>query len=69
MTLVSRDEDPNPKKSLNFILPNLRDFILILDDRRDVWDHSPLCVFTKPYYYFFFCANIEGKEKIEAAEW
>lgn len=35
--IVSRDEDPNLlKKSLDFIIPKTRDFMLILDDRRDV---------------------------------
>ena len=46
--LISRDEDPNMKKSLNFVLPNLRDFILILDDRRDVTLLSLRCGTTLP---------------------
>ena len=35
--IISRDEDPElAKKNLTFILPTLKDFLVILDDRRDV---------------------------------
>jgi len=35
--IISRDEDSNlVKKNLDFIIPKNRDFILIIDDRRDV---------------------------------
>lgn len=35
--ILSRDEDPDiSKKKLTYILPTLKDFLLILDDRRDV---------------------------------
>ena len=35
--ILSRDEDPDTmKKKLTYILPSLKDFLVILDDRRDV---------------------------------
>lgn len=38
--ILSRDEDPDiSKKKLTYILPTLKDFLLILDDRRDVTYH------------------------------
>lgn len=69
--IVSRDEDPNlSKKSLDFIIPKNRDFMLILDDRRDVWNHSPLCVFTRPFLYFYNVARTEdGSTRLEPVEW
>ena len=34
------------------ILPNRKEYHLILDDRRDVWGNSKSWYFTKEYYYF-----------------
>ena len=56
--ILSRDDDPIlHKKSMNNIVPKKTEPFLILDDRRDVWDHSPHCVYTKEYFYFFMMSE------------
>jgi TFIIF-interacting CTD phosphatase-like protein len=64
--LISRDEDPlHHIKRMQYVMPNRTDTMVILDDRRDVWDHSPHCVVTKPYFYFFR----SSQNKLEAFQW
>ena len=57
---------------MNNIVPKKTEPFLILDDRRDVWDHSPHCVYTKEYFYFFMMSegNTDSSQvKIEAIKW
>ena len=51
--IISRNEDGNlERKSLEKILPSKKEYHLILDDRRDVWNNSPSWYFTREYFYF-----------------
>jgi hypothetical protein len=63
--LISRDEDPLHHKTMQYVLPNRTDIMVILDDRRDVWNHSPNCIVTKPYFYFYRSSH----NRLEAFQW
>ncbi|MEN2497549.1 MAG: RNA polymerase II [Marteilia pararefringens] len=53
--ILSRDEllnKNNKNDNLESLFPCGTDFVIILDDRADVWMNSSLCLQVKPFFYF-----------------
>lgn len=55
--VISRDENFNPRfKSISRLIPLCNDLVLIIDDRKDVWerDDQKNLILTQPFHYFYY---------------
>ena len=55
--VISRDENFNPRfKSISRLIPLCNDLVLIIDDRKDVWEREDQknLILTQPFHYFYY---------------
>ncbi|KAL7312804.1 CTD phosphatase Fcp1 [Mucor circinelloides] len=59
--ILTRDENGSlTKKRLDRLFPADQSKVVVLDDRADVWDHSPNLIQIKPYEYFAGVGDINA---------
>ncbi|KAI8334049.1 HAD-like domain-containing protein [Blakeslea trispora] len=61
--ILTRDENKDKsttKKYLERLFPSDQSKVVILDDRADVWDHSPHLIQVKPYEFFYGIGDINA---------